>query len=73
MHCKDIRSMGRNTARCSYHSTIRVTTRLADVTRVVKEDDEDETLEQLDNNPNNPIEPDSGAGGEQSQLDLGEE
>ena len=72
MHCKDIRSMGRNTQGVRI---IRLTSddKIGGVTRVVKEDDEDETLEQLDNNPNNPIEPDSGAGGEQSQLDLGEE
>jgi len=72
MHCKDIWSMGRNTQGVRI---IRLTSddKIGGVTRVVKEDDEDETLEQLDNNPNNPIEPDSGAGGEQSQLDLGEE
>ncbi|KPP99637.1 MAG: DNA gyrase subunit GyrA [Bacteroidetes bacterium HLUCCA01] len=72
MHCKDIRSMGRNTQGVRI---IRLTSddKIGGVTRVVKEDDEDETLEQLDNNPNNPIEPDSGSGGEQSQLDLGEE
>lgn len=72
MHCKDIRSMGRNTQGVRI---IRLTSddKIGGVTRVVKDDDEDETLELLDNNPTNPIEPDSGAGGEQSQLDLGEE
>ena len=72
MHCKDIRSMGRNTQGVRI---IRLTTddKIGGVTRVVKDDDEDETLELLDNNsPETGGDTPTGDVG-QNQLDLGEE
>lgn len=72
MHCRDIRSMGRNTQGVRI---IRLTTddKIGGVTRVVKDDDDDDTLDNGDHgNPS--IEPTSdNGGGEQSQLNLGEE
>ncbi|MCC5925726.1 MAG: DNA gyrase subunit A [Bacteroidetes bacterium] len=74
MHCKDIRSMGRNTQGVRI---IRLTTddKIGGVTRVVKDDDEDETLDQIDNGNNSP---DTGSDStdndtNQSQLELGDE
>lgn len=72
MHCRDIRSMGRNTQGVRI---IRLTTddKIGGVTRVVKDDDDDDTLDNGDHgNPS--VEPTSdNGGGEQSQLNLGEE
>jgi DNA gyrase subunit A len=71
MHCKDIRSMGRNTQGVRI---IRLTSddTIGGVTRVVKDDDDDENLPNDSNETISPdnISPDAGIGGE--QLVLGE-
>ncbi|MCH8494905.1 MAG: DNA gyrase subunit A [Balneolales bacterium] len=72
MHCKDIRSMGRNTQGVRI---IRLTTdyKIGGVTRVVKDEDEAELEEKLgisdDNGSNDP----TGETPDQAQLDLGDE
>jgi DNA gyrase subunit A len=69
MHCKDIRSMGRNTQGVRI---IRLTSddTIGGVTRVVKEDDEDDNLANGVDESGLPVNPDTGSDG--SQLELGE-